>query len=211
MAFIVFEGLDGSGKSTLMNRLSQTLKDRNIEHDLTREPGGTELGDKLRDLIVSKSANAPCPRAELLMYEASRVQLVQTWIKPRLERGRWVLSDRFAASSLAFQAGGRSIEETDVLWLNQFATFGLHPDLYILLDISVEESKRRRKHRQDTTGSEEDRIEAEKDDFHSRVREGFLKQARQNPKQWFVVSAETSTEEMLKQVLQRLKDDQWLK
>jgi dTMP kinase len=211
MAFIVFEGLDGSGKSTLMNRLSQTLKDQNVDHDLTREPGGTELGDKLRDLIVSKGTHAPTSRAELLMYEASRAQLVETWIKPRLEKGRWVLSDRYAASSLAFQAGGRNIEEGDVLWLNQFATNGLEPDLYILLDISIEESKRRRKERQDRTGIDEDRIEAEKDDFHIRVRDQFLKLAKMNPKQWFVLSATLSTEAMLVQVLQRLKDGKWLK
>lgn len=211
MAFIVFEGLDGSGKSTLMSRLSQTLKDRKIDHDLTREPGGTELGDKLRELIIKKGSDAPTSRAELLMYEASRTQLVETWIKPRLEKRRWVLSDRFAASSLAFQAGGRNIKEADVLWLNQFATFGLEPDLYILLDITVEESKRRRKQRQDSTGVGEDRIEAEKDDFHTRVREGFLKLAKQNPKQWFVVSAELQTEKMLEQVLQRLKEHAWLK
>ncbi len=211
MAFIVFEGLDGSGKSTLMNRLSQTLKDRNIDHDLTREPGGTDLGDKLRDLIVSKGPNAPTARAELLMYEASRAQLVETWIKPRLEKGQWILSDRFAASSLAFQAGGRSIKEDDVLWLNQFATFGLEPDLYVLLDISIEESKRRRKERQDRTGTQEDRIEAEKDDFHLRVRDQFLKLAKKNPNQWFVLAADLSTDVMLTQVIQRLKDSQWLK
>lgn len=211
MAFIVFEGLDGSGKSTLMSRLSQTLKDRNIEHDMTREPGGTELGDKLRDLIVAKGPHAPTSRAELLMYQASRTQLVETWIKPKLEAGRWILSDRYSASSLAFQAGGRGIKESDVLWLNEFATFGLEPDLYILLDISVEESKRRRKHRQDTTGSQEDRIEAEKDDFHIRVREGFLKLAAQSPKQWFVLSAELPTEKMAELVIIRLKEHRWLK
>lgn len=211
MAFIVFEGLDGSGKSTLMNRLSQTLLEHKIDHDLTREPGGTDLGDKLRHLIVSKGPHAPTPRAELLMYEASRAHLVETWIKPRLEKGKWILSDRFAASSLAFQAGGRSIKEDDVLWLNQFATFGLEPDLYILLDISVEESKRRRHQRQVKTGVAEDRIEAEKDDFHRRVREQFLKLAKKNPQQWFILSAEWTTDEMLTQVIGRLKDDQWLK
>lgn len=211
MAFIVFEGLDGSGKSTLMKCLSQALTERNIEHELTREPGGTALGDQLRDLIVAKGPQAPTGRAELLMYEASRAQLVETWIKPRLESGKWILSDRYAASSLAFQAGGRSIKEEDVLWLNQFATLGLEPDLYILLDISIEESKRRRKERQDKTGVQEDRIEAEKDDFHIRVRDQFLKLAKKNPKQWFVLSAELSTEEMLVKVVGRLKDAQWLK
>lgn len=210
MAFIVFEGLDGSGKSTLMNRLSQTLKDRGIAHDLTREPGGTELGDKLRDLIIAKGPNAPTSRAELLLYEASRAQLVDTWIKPRLDKGRWILSDRFAASSLAFQAGGRSIDETDVEWLNNFATYGLQPDLYILLDVTVEESKRRRQHRQDKTGVPEDRIEAEKEDFHARVRESFLKQAQKEPQRWFVLSAEWATEKMLEHVLARLKGQQWL-
>ncbi len=211
MAFIVFEGLDGSGKSTLMNRLSQVLKDQKIDHDMTREPGGTELGDKLRDLILAKGPNAPVPRAELLMYEASRAQLVETWIKPRLEKGRWVISDRFAASSVAFQAGGRNIAESDVIWLNQFATTGLEPDLYILLDITVEESKNRRQRRQDATNVAEDRIEAEKDDFHNRVREGFLKQAQNNSKQWFVVSAEHTTEKMLELVIERLRKDKWLK
>lgn len=193
-----------------MNRLSQTLKDHKIEHDLTREPGGTELGDKLRDLIIAKGPNAPTSRTELLMYEASRAQLVETWIQPRLEKQRWVLSDRFAASSIAFQAGGRNINESDVEWLNQFATFGLEPDLYILLDVTVEESKRRRQNRQEKTGVQEDRIEAEKDDFHMRVRDGFLKLAKKNPKQWFVLSAELPTEKMLEQVIQRLKDNKWL-
>jgi dTMP kinase len=211
MAFIVFEGLDGSGKSTLMNRLSQVLKDQKIDHEMTREPGGTELGDKLRDLILAKGPNAPTSRAELLMYEASRAQLVETWIKPRLQNGGWVLSDRFAASSIAFQAGGRSINEADVVWLNQFATTGLEPDLYILLDVTVEESKRRRKNRQDSTSVAEDRIEAEKDDFHNRVRDGFLKLAKNNPKQWFVVSAELSTEKMLELVLVRMREQKWLK
>lgn len=211
MAFIVFEGLDGSGKSTLMNRLSQVLKDQNIDHEMTREPGGTQLGDKLRDLIIANGPQAPTPRAELLMYEASRAQLVETWLKPRLAQGRWILSDRFAASSLAFQAGGRSINEKDVLWLNQFATTGLEPDLYILLDVTVEESKRRRQRRQDSTGVAEDRIEAEKDDFHNRVRDGFLKLAKNNPQQWFVVSAELSTDKMLELVLKRLKEHKWLK
>lgn len=211
MAFIAFEGLDGSGKSTLMKRLSQTLKVQKIAHDLTREPGGTELGDKLRDLIISKGPHAPTSRAELLMYEASRAQLVETWIQPRLQKGQWILSDRYAASSIAFQAGGRHIKESDVVWLNQFATSCLEPDLYILLDISIEESKRRRKERQDRTGEPEDRIEAERDDFHIRVREQFLKLSRENPKQWLVLSAEITTEEMLAQVLQRLRDSQWLR
>lgn len=211
MAFIVFEGLDGSGKSTLMNRLSQVLNDQKIDHDMTREPGGTDLGDKLRNLILAKGPSAPVPRAELLMYEASRAQLVETWIKPRLEKGRWVISDRFAASSVAFQAGGRNIAESDVVWLNQFATTGLEPDLYILLDITVEESKNRRQKRQDATNIAEDRIEAEKDDFHNRVREGFLKQAKSNPKQWFIVSAELTTEKMLELVLERMRTDKWLK
>lgn len=211
MAFIVFEGLDGSGKSTLMNRLSHILKDQHIDHEMTREPGGTELGDKLRDLIIAKGPNAPTSRAELLMYEASRAQLVETWIKPRLAQGRWVLSDRYAASSLAFQAGGRSIDENDVLWLNQFATTGLEPDLYILLDITVEESKRRRKHRQDSTGVAEDRIEAEKDDFHNRVRNGFLKLAKNNPQQWFIISAELTTDKMVELVQERMRERKWLK
>ncbi|MCB0371192.1 MAG: dTMP kinase [Bdellovibrionales bacterium] len=210
MPFIVFEGLDGSGKSTLMGKLLKELEKRSIKYATTREPGGTPLGDHLRELIVAKAETAPTPRAELLLYEASRAQLVETWIKPKLKENYWVISDRFSASSIAFQCGGRNISQEDVQWLNHYATEGLEPNLYILLDISVDVSKKRREKRVKESGVEQDRIESEKDDFHQRVRDSFLSQAQGDPKRWLVVSAESTSEEMLAHVLQRFKGMGWL-
>lgn len=211
MPFIVFEGLDGSGKSTLMGLLLKELDNQKIKYATTREPGGTPLGDKLRDLIVNKGETAPVPRAELLLYEASRAQLVENWIKPKLKDNHWVISDRFSASSVAFQCGGRSLPRAEVEWLNQYATQGLEPDLYVLLDITVEESKKRREKRVVESGVEQDRIESEKDDFHQKVRDSFLQLAKEKPQQWLIVSASTSSEQMLVKVLQRLKEMGWLR
>ncbi len=210
MAFLVFEGLDGSGKSSLMRVLESELSRRGVIYHHTREPGGTPLGEEIRNIILRKGASNPVPRAELLLYQVSRAQHVDEVIKPRLAKGEWVLSDRFSASSVAFQAGGRAISEQDVLSLNQFATAGLAADLTILLDISVEESRRRQAHRTTQTGETADRIESEKDEFHERVRQSFLKQAAQDKKSWLVLDASASTGEMLAVLLQELKERQWL-
>lgn len=208
--FLVFEGLDGSGKSSLMKALEDTLQSRGIVFHRTREPGGTRLGDSLRPLIVNKDGPAPVPRAELLLYEAGRAQHVDEVIRPMLAKGSWVLSDRFSASSLAFQAGGREISEKDVLWLNHFATAGLDAHLTVLMDLSVEEARRRRNRRSEGGGGDEDRIEAEADAFHQRVREGFLKQARQAPDRWLVLSGEDTPEVLLQKLLADLKERAWL-
>lgn len=210
MAFIVFEGLDGSGKSSLMRALEAELTKRGISFHHTREPGGTPLGDEIRTIILRKEGATPTPRAELLLYQVSRAQHVDQVIKPRLAKGEWVLSDRFSASSVAFQAGGREIAEKDVKALNDFATAGLKADLTVLLDLSVEESRERQKRRTDQTGEGADRIESEKDSFHERVRQSFLSQAQAEPQKWLVLDARSSTDEMLKNLLKVLKERQWL-
>lgn len=211
MAFLVFEGLDGSGKSSLMRALEAELSKRGISFHRTREPGGTPLGEEIRDIILRKTTDrVPVPRAELLLYEVSRAQHVDEVIKPQLAKGAWVLSDRFSASSVAFQAGGRAISEEDVMMLNSFATAGLKADLTILLDLTVEESRRRQAQRTLQTGEGADRIEAEKDSFHQRVRDSFLKQAKADPQGWQILDARQSTEEMLKSLLQTLKEKKWL-
>lgn len=210
MAFIVFEGLDGSGKSSLMRALETELSARGIAFHHTREPGGTPLGDEVREIILRKTGATPVPRAELLLYQVSRAQHVDEVIQPRLARGEWVLSDRFSASSIAFQAGGREISETDVRALNQFATAGLVADLTVLLDLSVGESRQRQAHRTSQTGEAADRIESEKDSFHERVRQSFLAQAKAASSSWLVLDARLSTADMLKSLLQILRERRWL-
>lgn len=194
-----------------MQALEAELSRLGISFHRTREPGGTLLGDEIRNMILRKQeGTAPVPRAELLLYEASRAQHVDEIIKPKLAQGEWVLSDRFSASSVAFQAGGREIHEKDVVMLNHFATGGLKADLTILLDLSVEESRKRQAHRTSQTGEAADRIESEKDSFHERVRASFLKQTQEDAQGWLVLDARSSTEEMLKILLKTLKERNWL-
>ena len=210
MPFIVFEGLDGSGKSSLMKALESELSEQGLAFVRTREPGGTSLGDEIRELILRPSESAPNPRTELLLYEASRAQHVDQVIRPALSSGSWVLCDRFSASSIAFQAGGRQISEEWVESLNQFATDGLDADLTVLLDLSVEESRRRRNQRESRGGAKEDRIESEADHFHERVRQSFLTQASRNPQKWLVLNAAELPEALLSHLLSHLRGRQWL-
>lgn len=210
MPFIVFEGLDGSGKSSLMTALENELKSKNLPVVRTREPGGTALGDQIREMILRKDGPAPTPRTELLLYEASRAQHVDQVIKPALQRNSWVLCDRFAASSVAFQAGGREISEEWVERLNEFATDSLVADMTVLLDLSVEESRRRRSNRHAKGGEGEDRIESEADTFHERVRRSFLEQSRRDPKRWLVLNAGETPEVLLTTLLSHLRSLRWL-
>ncbi len=227
MAFIVFEGLDGSGKSSLISLLVAKLQAEKRPHIVTREPGGTPLGDSIRDLILRANqiegtegtvGSVPCARTELLLYEASRAQHVDLVIKPALQTQKWVLCDRYTASSVAFQGGGRDIEMSEVEWLNGFATGGLNPDLTVLLDLSVDEARRRQKKRELSTGQAADRIESERDDFHERVRKSFLEQAAkhnaqlntqgntQGNSEWLVLDATLSPQILFKQLEIKLKD-----
>lgn len=210
MAFIVFEGLDGSGKTTLIKKLSKLLDQRSISHIITREPGGTTLGDELREIILRKGGDAPCPRAELLLYEAGRAQHVDKKIKPALEKNQWVLCDRYTASSIAFQAGGRNLKTEDVEWLNRFATAHLAPDLFVLLDLTVDESEKRRDNRQKETKTEADRMESEKKDFHERTRQGYLNEAKKDPSRWLILDAAKTPDELF-QILEEKLRSQWLK
>ena len=211
MPFLVFEGLDGSGKSSLMSALENELKAKGLPVVRTREPGGTELGDEIREMILRRDGPPPTARTELLLYEASRAQHVDQVIKPALAQGQWILCDRFSASSVAFQAGGREISESWVERLNEFATDGLSAELTVLLDLSVEESRRRRNNRQSKSGTQADRIESEADSFHERVRKSFLDQARRSPEKWLVLDAAEAPEMLLKKLLSHLRSHPWFK
>jgi len=206
MRFLAFEGLDGSGKSTLIQGLKLELERRQIDFVSTFEPGGSPLGAEIRQMLLRVKGDAPVPRAEALLYQAARAQHVETLIRPALQAQKWVLSDRFDASSIAFQAAGRSIQESEIEWLNAFAKAGVTPDLYILLDLPVQESLRRLNRR----GEAADRFEREAQDFHERVRGAYLKMAQVQPEKWLVLSAVDSPERVLERVMEFLKVQKWL-
>ena len=206
MPFLVFEGLDGSGKSTLIKALAQELTSRRKDVLMTREPGGTPLGEEIRRLLLTPGPSAPGPRAELLLYEAARAQHVDQLIRPALELKKWVLCDRFTASTLAFQCGGRFLAENEVGLLNGFATHGLEPDLTVLLDVSVRTSESRRLGR-----TVVDRFEMEQEEFHSRVRDHYLAQVKAKSQMWLVLDAEeASPKALLESLLTGLEKRKWL-
>lgn len=210
MAFIVFEGLDGSGKSTLISALKKALESQGQAVVLTHEPGGTPLAEEVRHLLLRTEGEAPTPRTELFLYEASRAQHVDTVIRPALQEKKWVLCDRFTGSTLAFQCGGRGIDRSLVDQMNEMATQGLKPDLWVLLDLSLEESLRRRQNREDGGGKAQDRFEQERMEFHEKVRNYYLKLAKEEPDRWLVLDAEKEPEEVFRQLIQLLKEKQWL-
>lgn len=211
MYFIAFEGLDGSGKSSLIKKFENWLSQLKISFVTTREPGGTPLGEELRKLILSKTQWAPQPRAELLLYEAARAQHVDILIRPNLENKTWVLTDRFSASSLAFQGEARGMGWDKVESLNKFATDGLEPHLTVLLDLTVEESESRRSHRQSQGGEGPDRIESEAREFHEKVRQGFLKAARLNSSKWLVMDASQSPDQLFEKLKKHVISLGWVK
>ena len=206
--FIVFEGMDGSGKSSLIQALSQKLKEQKIVVTLTREPGGTPLAEKIRALLLDVSQDAPVDRVELLLYEASRAQHVEKKIRPALQQKQWVLCDRFTASSVAFQHYARGVPREPVDWLNNFAIGGVEPDMTILLDLPFAEAEKRMNRRGETQGK--DRMEQEAKEFHEKVRQGYLQEAKGQAK-WLVLDAMQTTEQMAELVLQNWKAKGWLK
>lgn len=210
MPFLVFEGLDGSGKSSLLQALENELTSLQLPFHRTREPGGTPLSEELRGIILRRTPPNPLAKAELLLYQAARAQHVDEVIRPRLERGEWVISDRFSPSSVAFQAGGRAIAQADVEWLNRFATGGLEADLTVLLDLSVEEARRRQGRREGAGGDGPDRMESESEAFHQRVRESFVSQAKAAPDRWLILSADRTPEELRAELFVELRRRGWL-
>lgn len=208
MKFIVFEGLDGAGKSTLIHKIEAHLAQKSSRSILVRDPGTTSVGEKLRHVILDP-AEKPVARTEILMYEAARAQMVEEVIRPHLEKSYWVLSDRFYSSTIAFQCSARGISRSDVDWLNNYACNGLQPDLVVFIDIPVEESLRRLKQRNDANGNAPDRMEKENTAFHQAVREGYLMQARENPKGWLVLDGRRTPDQLFDDVLAHFKERQW--
>lgn len=186
--FIAFEGGEASGKSTQAKRLAARL-----DALLTREPGGTAVGEQIRSLLLDPG-NVVDERTEALLMAAARAQHVRDVIEPAIASGRHVVTDRFTASSLAYQGFGRGLPMDEVRALSHFATAGLEPDLYVLLDVAPEVAAARR-------SRVHDRMEAAGDDFHQRVREGFLALVDER---WLVVDGSLPPDEVEATVLSRL-------
>lgn len=188
--FITFEGPEGSGKSTHIWRLAARLEAAGYKVLTTREPGGTPTGEAIRRILQHDAAGeAIVPEAELLLFEASRAQLVRHVILPALESGVWVLCDRFMDSTTAYQGYGRGFDIESVMGINRLAVAGCEPDLTLLMDIEIRESAKRMEGRNRANQTSHDRIEREETAFHERVRNGFLQLARRWPGRIRVVNA----------------------
>jgi dTMP kinase len=207
--FIAFEGLDGSGKSTLIQGLKDHLMVIGRSLTVTREPGGTPLAEDIRRLLLRADAEIPVVATELLLYAASRSQHVAGVIRPALEKGDWVLCDRFSASSVSFQSFARGVDRKTVDWLNIFAQQGTEPDLYVFVDVTVDESERRQESRQ-SAGQKADRMESEKRPFHEKVRSGYLAQASEKPDRWLVLDGALSREALKELLISKLRERRWL-
>lgn len=202
--FITFEGGEGCGKSTQVRRLKDALEHEGVSVLLTREPGGTRLAEMIRGLLKDEREDPPCDRSELLLFLAARAQLVRNVIRPALAQGTWVISDRFSDSTFAYQGYGRGLP-LDVLRIaNDFACEGLAPDLTLLLDVDPETSKARMRSREAATNTTADRIEEAGDDFHARLRAGFLEMAARNPERIVTIDASGTPEEVGERVWKSL-------
>lgn len=197
--FVTFEGPEGSGKSTQAHLLASYLRERGAQVMLTREPGGTPLGDRLRDLLLEQTGIALNARAQVLLFSAARAQLVADRIRPALAEGRWVICDRYVDSTIAYQVYGCGLALHEVETVVGFATGGLMPRLTVLLDLPPEAGLRRK-------GPEGgvDRFEGEDLAFHRRVREGYLTLARREPERWLVLDATLPVAEIAQRIRERV-------
>ncbi len=184
--FITFEGPDGSGKTTQLKMLAAALREEGRDIVTTREPGGTEIGDQIRAVIMNMKNKAMDPRTELLLFNASRAQLVEELIRPSLAAGKIILCDRYADSTMAYQGYGHGLDKDELRRLLNFATGGLKPDLTLLFDISAEAGLKRRLSNHD----EWNRMDDYALQFHERVRGGFLELAAADPERWVVIDAD---------------------
>lgn len=201
--FVVFEGGEGGGKSTQLETLATRLREQGRDVVVTREPGATAMGERIRAMVLEDSgADAPSPRAEALLYAADRAHHVATVVRPALIRGAVVISDRYVDSSLAYQGAGRTLPVEEVSWLSSWATGGLKPDLVVLLDIDPRTGLSRAAAR--NRGA--DRLEAESVAFHERVRYAFLDLAATDPKRYLVLDAARPIEEIAGLVARRVDE-----
>ncbi len=199
--FITFEGIEGSGKSTQIVLYANYLTGLRKAVTLTREPGGTDIGDQIRKILLDPDNKMLAPKAELLLYAAARAQHLEELIGPALSAGDVVLCDRFSDATLAYQGHGRGLDIGMIGSLDRMVTAGLRPDLTILLDLDAAAGLLRARGRNKTSGLQaEARFENEDIAFHERVREGYLALARQEPGRFRVVPASFSPDEIQRSI-----------
>jgi dTMP kinase len=204
--FITFEGPEGSGKTTQISFLAEFLRSKDLEVCTTREPGGTPIGDEIRSVLMGLKNTDMQPRAEILLFQASRAQLVEQVIRPSLAEGKIVISDRYADSTLAYQGYGYQQFTIDELKpIIAFATGELVPDITLLLDVDIHVGLERR-----MKEGGWNRLDAYDCDFHERVREGFIRLAKSDPLRWIIIDAsqpfEQVQQEIRRIVINRLKE-----
>ncbi|MEK6320683.1 MAG: dTMP kinase [Acidobacteriota bacterium] len=197
--FITFEGIDGCGKSTQRELLAQQINQRGFEVVVTREPGGTDIGEGIRQLLISDASVHVAPTTELLLYVAARAQHVAELIRPALEAGRIVISDRYTDSTVAFQGYGRGLDPEIIEKLNRFATGGLVPDLTIVFDLDPAQARARLDSR--PVGGLLGAFDEQHADFHERMRAGYLKLAKDEPSRIHIVDAGGAVEETYSKVM----------
>jgi dTMP kinase len=202
--FITLEGPEGSGKTSHISHLVQYLREKGHTVFPTREPGGTSIGEQIREVIHDLKNVEMHPRTETLLYQAARAQIVEEVFKPRLKAGEIVISDRYYDSTIAYQGYGHQQDLEQVRALVKYATGGLVPDLTVLLDVDVEEGLRRKR-----KDSEWNRLDAYTVEFHQRVHAGYLEMVKAEPDRWVVVNAgqkwDEVQEELRRVILQKIK------
>ncbi len=202
--FITFEGIEGAGKTTLIQGVTAWLQKAGVSVRTTREPGGCPLGEWVRQTVLHDPALNPGPQAELLLMYAARIQHVQEVIQPALEQGQWVLCDRFHDASHAYQGHGRELGQEPLDWLDQWLLQAHKPHRTFLLDLPVEEGRGRVRARQ----AGEDKMEQQDQAFFQRVRAGYLQQAAREPERIVVLDARQTPQALLQQVQESLQP--WL-
>jgi dTMP kinase len=199
--FITFEGIDGSGKTTQIKLLDKYLADKGFDVVLTREPGGTALGDEIRDILLNPKNKGMSSRAETLLFQASRAQLVKKVIKPALENGKIVICDRFFDSTIAYQGAARGLGVKEILEMSLWATSGLVPDLTFLITLNVEICEQRMK----TQLKKPDRIENEKNEFKEKISRGYLDVAEIFKKRFEIIDGHMEIEDIFSIIKQKVE------
>lgn len=204
--FITFEGIEGCGKTTQMRRLKERLRAQGVPFVPTLEPGGTEIGKKVRQILLDSGNRSLTPLAELLLYSADRAQHVEEVIRPALDQGKWVICDRYFDATVAYQGWARGQDMNLIRFLNGKVTGGISPDVTFLLDCPVEIGlSRALKRNEEQGGVGQDRFEKEKIAFHQEVRKAYLTLAGEDPKRFAVIDATMGVEDVEREIYRRIK------